>query len=89
MISTRWNYFSWKPYFRIPTRLLLFGTPTFGFAYLNSFSEMHEINTIGTKYEDRFIKFQKTGNIKYIDPDDAIFENMILSSQMTQPQGII
>ena len=68
-------------------RLSLFGLPTAAVAYWGSYENTVHVNEINEKYLHRFIKFKRTGEVSYLDPDDMIFQNMMNSAKMMQPPG--
>ncbi len=63
-------------YLRFPLRLFLFFLPNLLFSniYMNSFQETTNIISL---YNMRLDKFKKTQDIKYYDPDDAIFQEFV------------
>ena len=81
------NYYSYNSILRSIFRLSLFGAPTAGVAYLGSYESTVLVNEINEKYLHRFIKFKRTGDVKYLDPDDMIFQNMMASAKMMGPPG--
>lgn len=59
-------------------------------AYLGTIEERETVSEINQKYMKRLTAFQRTGDVKYLDPDDQIFHRMMSGAAMMQGrQGMI
>jgi len=66
--------FEWNKVLRIAFRIPLFFLP-FGLVINNSLDKMEELNKINHKYYIRFRKYQRTGDMKFLDPSGILFKD--------------
>jgi hypothetical protein len=65
------NFLLWSRFIRYPSRIITFFLP-FGIFYPDLSKRLNDIDGALTKYQKRFIIFQRTGNAKYLDPDGVL-----------------
>ncbi|EAR85342.1 hypothetical protein TTHERM_00471150 (macronuclear) [Tetrahymena thermophila SB210] len=67
------NIFGWNKFLRLAFRIPLFISPFFLFAN-NTMDKVEELQKIQRKYFIRYKRFERTGNIKYLDPDNVLLQ---------------
>lgn len=69
------NFLHWNRLIRFSLRIPTFFAP-FGLFYFDTLKRVEEMSKPLRKYQDRLLKFQKTGNQKYLDPEGKLERKM-------------
>ncbi|KAL4492426.1 hypothetical protein ABPG72_005561 [Tetrahymena utriculariae] len=67
------NIFGWNKFARMAFRIPLFISPFFLVAN-NTMNKVEEFTKIQRKYFIRYKRFERTGNIKYLDPNESLLQ---------------
>jgi len=65
------NFLVWNRLLRYTIRIPTFFLP-FGIFYSDTLKRVNDLNTAITKYQKRFINFQRSGDAKFLDPQGVL-----------------